>query len=106
MHVIITTVCQVSGICTLAILASTISVKSNRSQECKSADCQSKNKCNLSYKINMITRVSTQNDWVRFPIRYFYVYLQRYVYLKSLLRHMFACQGTKSRNFTAYASVS
>ena len=28
------------------------------------------------------------------------------MHLKSLFRDMFACQGTKSRNFTAYASVT
>ena len=35
---------------TLAILVSTISEESNRRQRCKSADCLSKNKCNVSHK--------------------------------------------------------
>ncbi len=80
---------------TLAILVSTISEKSNRSQKCKSTDCQSKNKLNLSHKETMMTWVSTQNDWLRFPIRSFYVYLQQSVHLKSLFRHIVACQGTQ-----------
>ena len=44
--VIITRVCQVSGMQLWAILVSTISEKSNRSQKGKSTDIQSKNKCN------------------------------------------------------------
>ena len=47
---------------TLAILVSTISEKSNRSQKCKNTDCQSKKKCNLSHKETTVTWVSTQND--------------------------------------------
>ena len=69
---------------TLAILVSTISEKSNRSQKCKSTDCQSKNKYSLSHKETMMTWVSTQNDGLLFPIHSFYVYLQRSVHLKSL----------------------
>ena len=77
---------------TLAILVSTISETSNRSQKCKSTDCQSKNKCNLSHKETMMTWVSTQNDGQGFHIRSFYVYLQRSVNLKSLYIRYVLCK--------------
>ena len=84
------------GYVTLAILASTISEKSNRNQSCKSTNCQSKNMCNFPDKETMITWVSTRNDWLRFPIRSFFIYLQRSVRLKSIFRPMVALKSTIS----------